>query len=66
VIVTAVLLVDHCTPELISTGPEIPETDAVAVAVGESPIETVVWLSVILKFVPVWTQTVAEAVALIP
>jgi hypothetical protein len=50
----------------MSTGPEIPETTVDAVAVGVSSTITVVALSVIRKFVPFWTHTVAEAVALIP
>jgi hypothetical protein len=66
IIVTPELLVDQVTPALISTGPEIPETTVVAVAVASAPTVTLDGSNVMVKFVPFCTQTVAEAVALIP
>jgi hypothetical protein len=62
--VTPLLFVDHVTPEVMSTGVGIPETVAVAVIVSGFPwVTALLGLSVIRKFDPLSTHTVAEAVA---
>src|SRR5580658_1283878 len=66
VMMTEVLLEDQVTPELMSTGPETPDTSAVAVTVSGSSMVAVVGKNVSRKLVPFSTQTVAVEVALTP
>jgi len=67
VIETAGLFEDQVTPAVTSCGPETPETSAITTTVtGTSESSVLDGEKVIVKFVPFSTQTVADAVAVIP